>query len=531
MRARLRSLSRLRAMLKGLTPVVRGQCTVCGHSRNLWVKEIGEGVACSHAAEHGCTGTMEAVYTGPKKFIPAELLAGGCTCAERKARENEAALRAGAPGEPAGNEAEVASPEPEPESSQATPSTEKKERSALDIGLGIAQLGGVALAGAAVLAGIAVMDAHAEQEAGAHNASLEATQQGGCQADGRRDPTPNDTVHGDADLDLAVANKNKERTKKKKERMKKKKEKERTETLDECISSTPTTTKSDDATAEQPATYATRSAAVNAAAERAVIVAAMSDSAQNTEVSQWLSAHQLERYSAALAAEGYDRLVFLSDMSESDVAELVTAANMKRPHERTFRLALQGLLNRRTLSASSTECEPPSPAPAPNPAVVAEPMVTVLAEPATSCEPIAQQPDVAERQARAAREAAERVEREAEALRQYAADMQRQRIVAERAAKERELAAAAEEARRQREHEQHLEMLRQQQAQQRAQMQRQLEIQASQTYATHSYATYSGMGGGGSGRLGGTASTGMACKNCSSGRGCRWAGQGRPGHR
>jgi hypothetical protein len=79
----------------------------------MWVKEVGEGVACSHAAEQGCTGTMEAVYTGPKKFIPAELLAGGCTCAERKARENEAALRAGASG-PAGNEAEVPSPEPEP---------------------------------------------------------------------------------------------------------------------------------------------------------------------------------------------------------------------------------------------------------------------------------------------------------------------------------------------------------------------------------------------------------------------------------
>ena len=39
MRARLRSLSRLRAMLKGLTPVVRGQCTVCGHSRNLWAEK------------------------------------------------------------------------------------------------------------------------------------------------------------------------------------------------------------------------------------------------------------------------------------------------------------------------------------------------------------------------------------------------------------------------------------------------------------------------------------------------------------
>eukprot|EP01043_Picozoa_sp_COSAG02_P034032 COSAG02_NODE_2358_length_9064_cov_12.658003_1_plen_520_part_00 len=519
-------------MLKSLTPVVRGQCTVCGHSRNLWVKEVGEGVACSHAAEHGCTGTMEAVYTGPKKFIPAELLAGGCSCAQRKARENEAALRAGAPGA-TGNEAEVPSPEPEAESVEAVP--EKHKASALDIGLGIAQLGGVALAGAAVLAGIAVMDAQAEQADGAHNETLEATQQGGCHPDGRRETTPNDTVLGDADLDLAVAKKKKERRKKKKERTTKKKE--RNETLDGHTSSTPTAiAKSDDDTAGQPATAATGSGSAgsagstNTAPDRAAIAAAISDSAQDTEVSQWLAAHQLERYSTALATEGYDRLVFLSDMAESDVADLVAAANMKRPHERTFRLALQGLLDRRTLSVSNTECDPPSPAPAPNPALVAESMVTVLAEPATPCEPIAQQPDIAERQARAAREAAERVEREAEALRKHAADMQRKRIAAERAAKKQELAAAAEAARRQQEHEQQLLMLRQQQAQQQAQMQRQLEIQASQTY-THSYATYSGMGGGGYRGLGGTASTGMACKNCSSGRGCRWAGQGRPGHR
>ena len=502
-------------MLKGLTPVVRGQCTVCGHSRNLWVKEVGEGVACCHAAEHGCTGTMEAVYTGPKKFIPAELLTGACTCAERKARENEAALRASAPGT-AGSEAEVPSPEPQPEPVEAVP--DKKDRSALDIGVGIVQLGGVALAGAAVLAGIAMMDAHAEQEEDAHNASLEDTQQVGCPLDGRRDPSPNDTVLGDADLDLAVAKENKEMTKTNEERTTKKKEHERNEILDEWISSTPTTTKSD--AAEQPTT-------------RAGSNAAMSDLAQDTEVSQWLAAHQLERYSVALATEGYDRLIFLSDMAESDVADLVTAANMKRPHERTFRLALQELVTRRTISASSTECEPPSPAPAPNPPLVAEPMVTVLAEPASSCEPIAQQSDVAERQARAAREAAERVEREAEALRQYTADMQRKTIAAARAAKERELAAAAEAARRQQEHEHQLQMLRLQQAQQQAQIRRQLEIQASQTYATHSYATYSSMGGGGGGggRLGGTASTGMACKHCSSGRGCRWAGQGRPGHR
>jgi len=31
-------------------------------------------------------------------------------------------------------------------------------------------------------------------------------------------------------------------------------------------------------------------------------------------------------------------------------------------------------------------------------------------------------------------------------------------------------------------------------------------------------------------RLGATVSTGQACKNCSRGVGCRWAGQGRPGH-
>ena len=73
-------------MLKGLTPIVRGRCTECGFTRNLWVKEIGETIPCNHR-EDGCPGEMEAAYTGPKKFMPAELESSACTCAERKARE------------------------------------------------------------------------------------------------------------------------------------------------------------------------------------------------------------------------------------------------------------------------------------------------------------------------------------------------------------------------------------------------------------------------------------------------------------
>ena len=45
-----------------------------------------------------------------------------------------------------------------------------------------------------------------------------------------------------------------------------------------------------------------------------------------------------------------------------------------------------------------------------------------------------------------------------------------------------------------------------------------------------SYDSYGGGGGMGGAGLGFTQTTGNACKNCSAGRGCRWAGQGRPGH-
>ena len=109
-------------MFKGLTPIVRGRCTECGFTRNLWVKEIGETIPCNHR-EDGCPGEMEAAYTGPKKFMPSELESSACTCAERKAREAAASREAESKIKDCCCD-EVPSPEPEgvePEPETLTP--------------------------------------------------------------------------------------------------------------------------------------------------------------------------------------------------------------------------------------------------------------------------------------------------------------------------------------------------------------------------------------------------------------------------
>lgn len=72
-------------MFKGLAPIVRGRCTECGYSRNLFVNELSDTVPCN-CRERGCSGILEVAYTGPKKLMPPEL-SNPCSCHEREARE------------------------------------------------------------------------------------------------------------------------------------------------------------------------------------------------------------------------------------------------------------------------------------------------------------------------------------------------------------------------------------------------------------------------------------------------------------
>lgn len=68
-------------ILKGANPIIRGQCDVCGMSRNLRVLEMGSArIPCDHV-DRGCTGNLVTAYTGPKAFMPDELRSGQCTCA------------------------------------------------------------------------------------------------------------------------------------------------------------------------------------------------------------------------------------------------------------------------------------------------------------------------------------------------------------------------------------------------------------------------------------------------------------------
>lgn len=55
-----------------MKPIVRGRCTDCGFSRNLWVNELVDLPACDHV-RLGCRGRMEVAYAGPKWLMSAEL--------------------------------------------------------------------------------------------------------------------------------------------------------------------------------------------------------------------------------------------------------------------------------------------------------------------------------------------------------------------------------------------------------------------------------------------------------------------------
>lgn len=71
-----------------------------------------------------------------------------------------------------------------------------------------------------------------------------------------------------------------------------------------------------------------------------VEVAAQSD---DREVTDWLSSLQLERYAPALVAAGYDRLTFLAGVPNEEADGLATQLQMKAPHARVFKSALEAL--------------------------------------------------------------------------------------------------------------------------------------------------------------------------------------------
>jgi len=71
-----------------MLPIVRGRCTACGYSRNLYVYELPGllGLQCDHS-NLGCPGRMHVAYAGPKAFIPAELHDAhrDCACLQSQA--------------------------------------------------------------------------------------------------------------------------------------------------------------------------------------------------------------------------------------------------------------------------------------------------------------------------------------------------------------------------------------------------------------------------------------------------------------
>jgi len=70
-----------------MNPLIRGRCTSCGYSRNLWVTELPAlpDIDCDHVEM--CHGRMEVAYAGPKAFMSKELDRAHqvCACSERQA--------------------------------------------------------------------------------------------------------------------------------------------------------------------------------------------------------------------------------------------------------------------------------------------------------------------------------------------------------------------------------------------------------------------------------------------------------------
>ena len=61
-------------------------------------------------------------------------------------------------------------------------------------------------------------------------------------------------------------------------------------------------------------------------------------------IHSWLGGLQLERYADAVAAQGYDKVQFLSDADESDIDELIAAVEMMKPHAKTLKKAWAALV-------------------------------------------------------------------------------------------------------------------------------------------------------------------------------------------
>ena len=72
-------------------------------------------------------------------------------------------------------------------------------------------------------------------------------------------------------------------------------------------------------------------------------VAAHGSSSATTLV-DWLSGFKLQSYADAMAEQGYDDLVFLRDLGEHDIDELVADVKMKKGHAKKFKVEWQKLI-------------------------------------------------------------------------------------------------------------------------------------------------------------------------------------------
>ncbi len=105
------------------------------------------------------------------------------------------------------------------------------------------------------------------------------------------------------------------------------------------------------------------------------------------EVQEWFAAQQLPAYGPPAVALGYDKLVFLRGMDETEVAGLIQKLQMPVPHARAFRAALAGLVPQATAAPGGA----PVPGVVASVAVPATPApVPVMAQPAQHVQAVQQ---------------------------------------------------------------------------------------------------------------------------------------------
>jgi hypothetical protein len=83
-------------------------------------------------------------------------------------------------------------------------------------------------------------------------------------------------------------------------------------------------------------------------------LAGNSDASSAGDVQAWLASHELEPYAAALFDQGYDSMIFLRAVMDSDADELVKKVDMKAGHARVFKAALKKLHPPTTPNAEPT---------------------------------------------------------------------------------------------------------------------------------------------------------------------------------